>query len=396
MGMRLHRRIAKTVALTMLVLVLFAVTLPIVAVGETAALPYQTRGYSQAFQGSPGAWGDDRLGTAGCPDSLATTGCLVTAIACVLEYYGMEVALPASGGRITGSDPGALNAWLKENGGFGHCASDAFGNCCLEWSHLPPELLLHTYYNTSEMGMDVQATARITRALEQGQPVLAGVHWGVPCGADPDRSEDCHWIVITAQAHGTTVILDTYNPDFSSPYAVRTTLDRGVHGSYIIDRYVVVDAPELVPASTAVVVSLAPGSWTSPGSPAQLVVQTSDVGIDSSLFVTAIDPQGVSWSLAPDSAAADGRWIRTATPAGWDVEPHDVRVWSIPLPLGIDPAEWTWNAWLSDPLLPGIPLAQGTQGRAAAVDSPISALGVLAALALLAATVTFMVWVLNE
>ena len=395
--MRVRHRIAKTAALTVLALILFAVALPIAAAGETAALRRQTRGYSQAFQGLPGAWGDDPLGTAGCPDRLATTGCLVTAFACVLEYYGLEVELPASGGRISGSDPGALNAWLKENDGFGHCTSDAFGNCCLEWSHLPSELVLHTYYNVSETGMDAQATARIARALEQGKPVLAGVHWGVPCGADPNRSEDCHWIVITAQAHGTTVILDTYNPDFSSPYAVRTTLERGVHGSYVIDRYVVVEAPELIPASTSVVVSLAPGSGISPGSPTQLVVQTSDVAIESELFLTAVDPRGVSWTLAPDSAAADGRWIRATTPTGWHVEPHDVRVWSVPLPTGIDAAEWTWNAWLSDPVLPGIPLAQGTQGRVvAAVSSPVSALGILAAIALFAATVTLMILVLNK
>ena len=123
MGARVRHRIVATAALTILLLALFAVVLPTVAAGETAALPRQTQGYSQAFLFDPSAWGDDSLGTSGCPDTIATTGCLVTAFACVLEYYGIEVPLPASGGRITGSDPGALNAWLKENDGFGHCAS---------------------------------------------------------------------------------------------------------------------------------------------------------------------------------------------------------------------------------------------------------------------------------
>lgn len=390
-----HRRTC-AVGLAILALAWFGLASPAAATEEAATLPLQTRGYSQAFQEAPAAWGDDALGTSGCPDTIATTGCLVTAFACVLDYYGIEVVLPASGGRISGSDPGALNAWLKENGGYGHCASDGAGNCCLEWSRLPPSLALRTYYNTSETGIDLQAVARINSALAQGKPVIAGVHWGQPCGADPGRSEDCHWVVITAQAYGTVVILDPYNPDGGSPHAVRTTLDRGVHGSYVIDRYVVVDAPAASPRATSIVVSVSPGSQPLIGNGMQLVAQTANVAIDTELFFAAIDPQGNMWSILPGTEAAEGRWIRVTAPTGFSVEPHEARVWRIPLPEGISPAQWTWKAWLSDPLLPGVPLSQDTLAAAVTSSSSVSGLGVFAAIALFAATLTLMIWLVSE
>ncbi|MBN1859548.1 hypothetical protein JW848_10175, partial [Candidatus Bipolaricaulota bacterium] len=205
-----------------LIVALLLTCIPLLAADPLAALPRQTRGYNQAFLLGQAAWGDDSLGTSGCPDTIATTGCLVTAFSCALEYYGIEVPLPASGGRITGSDPGALNAWLKQNSGYGDCAGDAFGSCCLDWSNLPAPIRLDFYSNTSETGIDRLARERIDTALSSGQPVIAGVHWGEPCGVDPDRHEDCHWVILTARTDDTYVILDPYNPDPRSPYAVRT------------------------------------------------------------------------------------------------------------------------------------------------------------------------------
>jgi len=395
MGMKACRRTSETIGMVLLVFVLLAITVSGSASDDIAALPRQTSGFSQAFRNAPAAWGDDALGTYGCPDTIATTGCLVTAFACVLEYYGIEVELPASGGRISGSDPGALNAWLKEHGGYGRCAGDGYGNCCLEWSHLPSPLVLRTYYNSSETGIDQRARSRIDSALAQGQPVIAGVHWGQPCGVAPDRSEDCHWVVITAQAYGTYVILDPYNEDSSSSVAVRTTLDRGVHGNYIIDRYVIVDAPAYSPRATSVTVSLAPGPGSSPTDLSQMVIQTANLAIGAELFIEATNPNGTRWSILPGTPISEGRWIQTVTPTGVWLEPHELRLWSVPLPEGIDPTRWIWKAWLNDPLLVGVPLAQDTQSTTTAISASASAVGVLAAIALLAATISLAIWALT-
>lgn len=51
------------------------------------------------------AWGGAPLGTS-ATDSVASSGCAITAVTMMLRYYGMN------------TDPGALNAWLTANGGY--------------------------------------------------------------------------------------------------------------------------------------------------------------------------------------------------------------------------------------------------------------------------------------
>jgi hypothetical protein len=75
---------------------------------------------------------------------------------------------------------------------------------------------------------------------------------------------------------GTTyAIVDPYNPDTTSPTGLRTTLDKGSRGSYIIDRFVVVSRtagdPTLLnalpdPAVPAPIVSPQPPPQPSAGS----------------------------------------------------------------------------------------------------------------------------------
>jgi hypothetical protein len=47
-------------------------------------------------------------------------------------------------------------------------------------------------------------------------------------------------VVLTGKAGATYTIVDPYNPDTTSPTGLRTTLDKGSRGNYIIDRFVVV------------------------------------------------------------------------------------------------------------------------------------------------------------
>ena len=61
------------------------------------------------FNWSNPAWVNQQLGS--CPGvTVGSAGCAVTSAAMVLAYYGADV------------DPGRLNTWLKNNGGYSECA----------------------------------------------------------------------------------------------------------------------------------------------------------------------------------------------------------------------------------------------------------------------------------
>jgi hypothetical protein len=233
----------------------FLVLLGYLAVGSVLvdaqtrlSLPTALPSFNQAYRGASGnTWGNCRMGTDGCPDRIETAGCLITAFAMILDYYRIELFIPASssctGRTRTGMDPGILNDWLREHSGYGRCVQDLAGNCCLEWTRLPTQITLSFHENRSEVDLDVSARRTIDRALIAGYPIVAGVHWGEFCHGAAQKTEDCHWVVITGKDGLTYNIVDPYNPDTSSREGVRTTLRRGTRGNYIIDRFVVVSGP---------------------------------------------------------------------------------------------------------------------------------------------------------
>ncbi len=225
------------------VLLLLA-TLASAAQAASIQLPRPLPSFNQAYDSGPEAWGNDRLGTGGCPDRIETTGCLVTAFASVLAYYGIDLSIPAressTGSARTGMDPGILNDWLRANAGYGSCSQDPAGNCCLSWENLPAAVSISFHENRSDVGLNPVSSVVIDHAIRQGNPVIAGVHWGATCTGSSVQSEDCHWVVIQGRIGEDYVIMDPYNPDTSSRSGVRTTLSQGVRGSYVIDRFVVV------------------------------------------------------------------------------------------------------------------------------------------------------------
>lgn len=216
------------------------------ALGQAIDLPGVVPPFNQAYTDGPGAWGDCPLGTGGCPDQVCTTGCLTTAFASVLAYYGVEVSVAAldscTGRARSGMDPGILNDWLRAAAAYGRCARDPIGNCCLIWEGLPGNVELTFHVNRSDVGLNPVASVVIDHALRQGRPVIAGVHWGAFCREGTGQTEDCHWVVLIGRTGETYSIIDPYNPDESSPYGIRTTLDAGVRGAYIIDRFVIVES----------------------------------------------------------------------------------------------------------------------------------------------------------
>lgn len=229
--------------------------LGIVAMGESILLPRSVSSFNQNYTEGPDAWGDCSLGTRGCPDQICTTGCLVTAFSCVLGYYDIEVTVPASASCIgrarTGMDPGILNDWLRANGGFGHCAQDPLGDCCLAWSQLPGDIELTFHANRSDDGLNPISSVVIDHALRSGEPVVAGVHWDAFCRGGSSQSEDCHWVVLTGKIGDRYTIVDPMNLDASDPNGVRTTLDAGTRGAYIIDRFVVVSRAQPTTVATS-------------------------------------------------------------------------------------------------------------------------------------------------
>ncbi len=227
------------------IVVLFLAAIATAAVGQEIELPRDVPPFNQAYTDGPGAWGDCPLGTDGCPDQVCTTGCLTTAFTSVLAYYGVELSVApqdsCTGRARSGMDPGILNDWLRANGAYGHCVQDPVGNCCLEWGRLPDGVELTFHVNRSDVDLNPVSSVVIDHALRQGRPVVAGVHWGAYCHGDTGQTEDCHWVVLTGKTADTYSIIDPYNANPKSPYGIRTTLEAGVHGAYIIDRFVIVE-----------------------------------------------------------------------------------------------------------------------------------------------------------
>lgn len=226
----------------------------LLASGQAIELPRTVPSFNQAYADGPGAWGDFPLGTGGCPDRIRTTGCLITAFASVLAYYDIGVAVTAAesatGRMRRGMDPGILNDWLRANGGYGRCAEDPIGRCCLVWAALPGGVRLTFHVNRSDVGVNPVASVVIDHALRQGRPVIAGVHWSAFCHGGTSQTEDCHWVVIVGKVGSAYRIVDPYNPNPTSRSGILTTLDAGVRGAYIIDRFVVVEGAAPVPPDT--------------------------------------------------------------------------------------------------------------------------------------------------
>jgi len=242
------------------------------AAAETLVLPRTMPSFNQTYTVGLNAWGDAALGTGGCPDLIRTTGCLITAFSAVLAYYDIDLAIPSTysstGGAQEGMNPRILNDWLRARRGYGRCASDPVGSCCLEWSDLPRGVSLAFHSNRSNVGLNAVAALIIDHALRQGSPVVAGVHWSSSCHSGSSQTEDCHWIVLTGKVAATYTIMDPYNPDHTSPLGLRTTLDAGSLGAYIIDRFVIVTRTAGDPTSqNALVAPPAPPTPTTIAAP---------------------------------------------------------------------------------------------------------------------------------
>lgn len=100
------------------------------------------------------AWGGAALGTSAA-DTVASSGCAITAVTMMLRYYGVN------------TDPGALNAWLTVNAGY------AFDDELI-WSavnRFSGGQVLFSDWTGPDLGL-------IRAELDAGRPVIAEVSLG--------------------------------------------------------------------------------------------------------------------------------------------------------------------------------------------------------------------------
>ena len=375
-----------------LALFLLAFSVGLTCYPQTIELPHVVPAFNQAYTDGPDAWGNCPLGTIGCPDQLCTTGCLVTAFSSVLAYYEIDVAVPArsscTGESRTGMDPGIFNDWLREIGGYGRCTQDPVGNCCLIWEQLPAELDITTHINRSEVGLNPVASVVIDHALRQGYPVIAGVHWGAFCNGESGQSEDCHWVIVTGKRDDTYTIVDPFNPDPTSPYGVRTTLAAGVRGSYIIDRFVVIEA--LSSNQVRLEIKASPQGTTyyvrdrirltlsTPGSSAALL-PFARVTMPSGLVAYAVLDEMATESLR--YSATRESLIPTPRSLSSDWSWHDRTL------AESDVGRWIWEVWVERADQPGIKLERQTiayEVRPATASIGAAVLGIVLVVAIAA------------
>ncbi len=356
--------------------------------GQTATtLPLPMASFNQAFRDLPGSWGAFAMGSGGCQDRIAGAGCLITCFAMVLDYYQVELDIPAlsssTGKARRGMDPGILNDWLKTHAGYGRCAEDGSGNCCLEWTNLPSAVSVTFYENKGTTGLDTASRQTIDRALEAGHPVVAGVHWGRYCHGTTVKSEDCHWVVLTGKVGTTYSIVDPYNQDSGDREGVVTTLADGVFGSYVVDRFVVVfgSVPTSPRPRVDLEITFEPGQSLHQGEVQTRLIRMTGSDKALLLYARVIDPQGkISYAYYPTQDPAPGEALlyssseRSVFPQARRFRDTDWE-WNHSTLIDAGTGTWVWEMWVEDPGRPGDPLAYDLAAYAVAPTQPAATSG---------------------
>jgi len=344
---------------------LIIVAIGVLSFGQDIELPRTVPAYNQAYTEGADAWGNCSLGTANCPDLLCTTGCLVTAFSSVLAYYEINVSVSAryscTGEARTGMNPGIFNDWLREVGGYGQCSQDPVGSCCLIWGKLPADVEITTHVNRSDVGLNPVAAVVIDHALRQGQVVVAGVHWGAFCNGGSSQSEDCHWVILTGKQSGVYIIIDPFNPDPTSPYGIRTTLDAGVKGAYIIDRFVVVEAP--AGGEVDVVIGPNPAQRIyQVGDRIQLTLSTPRTSAALIPYARVTRPSGeVAYVTLERTSASSPRYGTSRQSLVADPRQlSSAWTWFNRTAAEADIGRWTWEVWVERADDPGAKLGRQT------------------------------------
>jgi len=133
------------------------------------------------FYQTDSSWGGGHLGT--CSTTIGLSGCAITSIAMVFKYFGANI------------DPGTLNSWLTNNGGYEN-------GCLVYWS-----TAANVSSNITYVGSVGEDWGRLQSELDEGYPVIVEVN----------NSGTQHFVVVTGYSGSTYYINDPL-------YSSRTTL----------------------------------------------------------------------------------------------------------------------------------------------------------------------------
>ncbi|MBN2355569.1 C39 family peptidase [candidate division KSB1 bacterium] len=132
------------------------------------------------FNSSYGGWENGQLGW--CSGvTIKYAGCALTSVAMVLKYYGADV------------DPGRLNTWLKNNGGYSGCA--------IYWEKPPSYLPGSMWLAVKAIPMSAFDWNRLRSELDNCHPVI--VHVYIPGKGD-------HYVVVKGYSGNRFYINDSY------------------------------------------------------------------------------------------------------------------------------------------------------------------------------------------
>ncbi|EAR82369.3 peptidase C39 family protein (macronuclear) [Tetrahymena thermophila SB210] len=130
----------------------------IIALGVASARDYPL------FKQCDSQWGSEELGPG--PKTICKIGCLVSSVSMALYSYGIQL-------NGQDSNPGTLNSWLQQNGGF--------------------SAQLFVWGSVSKLGFDFQGkvpAVSAKEALDQGKVVILNVrdgqHWVLATSYDGD------------------------------------------------------------------------------------------------------------------------------------------------------------------------------------------------------------------
>jgi len=103
-------------------------------------------------------WGGEQLGT--CSLTICKAGCAMSSVAMMLSTKGVNV------------NPGTLNSWLKQNGGYA-------SGCDIYWGKVD------AFGKTHFQSVETASEASICSGLSQGHGIIANVNGG------------SHWVLLT-------------------------------------------------------------------------------------------------------------------------------------------------------------------------------------------------------
>ncbi|MEE8593461.1 MAG: hypothetical protein V3T03_04980, partial [Candidatus Bipolaricaulota bacterium] len=184
---------------------------------------------------------------------------------------------------------------------------------------------------------------------------------------------------------------DPFNPDPTSPYGIRTTLDAGVRGSYIIDRFVVVAGPS--PGDVKLEIKASPQRTTyHVGDRIRLRLSTPGSSAASLPFARVTMPSGlVGYAVLDETASESLRYSATRESLVPDRRLLSSDwAWYDRTLSESDIGRWTWEIWVERADEPGTKLGRQTiayevQPATASIGAAI--LGILLVVAI--ATIAF-------